>query len=155
MTAQDQIAPNAVPATRVAPGRPRRETFLPFALPHITQAEVDEVVDTLHSGWLSTGPKSRRFESEFAAVVGAPHALALSSATAGLHLALVTLGVGPGDEVIVPVYTFTASAAVVAHCGARPVLADVDPVTCNLDPAKLEALITPRTKAIMVVHIAG
>jgi dTDP-4-amino-4,6-dideoxygalactose transaminase len=135
--------------------RPGRSTFLPFALPHITEAEIAEVVDTLHSGWLSTGPKTKRFEREFAEVVGAPHALALSSATAAMHLALVALGIKPGDEVIVPVYTFTATAAVIIHCGARPVFVDVDPVTCNLDPARLEAAITPRTRAVMVVHIAG
>jgi dTDP-4-amino-4,6-dideoxygalactose transaminase len=135
--------------------RPARTTFLPFALPHITQAEVDEVVDTLRSGWLSTGPKTKRFEREFAQAVGASHAVAVNSATAALHLALDALGVGAGDEVIVPVYTFTATAAVVVHCGARPVFVDVDPVTCNLDPTQLEAAITPRTRAIIVVHVAG
>lgn len=136
-------------------GRAPRDEFLPFALPHITQAEIDEVVDTLRSGWLSTGPKTKRLEREFAQVVGAPHAVAVNSATAALHLALDVLGIGPGDEVIVPVYTFTSTAAVVEHCRARPVFIDVDPVTCNLDPAQLEAAITPRTRAVMVVHIAG
>ncbi|HEY7783067.1 MAG TPA: DegT/DnrJ/EryC1/StrS aminotransferase family protein [Ktedonobacterales bacterium] len=136
-------------------GRPRREAFLPFALPHITQAEIDEVVDSMRSGWITGGPKTKRFEREFADVVGAPHAIALSSATAALHLALVALGVGPGDEVIVPVYTFSATASVVIHCGARPVFVDVDPVTNNIDPARAEAAITPRTKVIMVVHFAG
>jgi len=135
--------------------RPGRETFLPFALPHITDAEIAEVVDTLHSGWISTGPKTKRFEREFADVIGAPYAVAVCSATAAMHLALEALGIKPGDEVIVPVYTFTATAAVIIHCGARPVFVDVDPVTCNIDPARLEAAITPRTRAVMVVHIAG
>jgi dTDP-4-amino-4,6-dideoxygalactose transaminase len=132
-----------------------RATFLPFALPHITQAEIDEVIDTLRSGWLSTGPKTKRLEREFAEVVGVPHAVAVSSATAGLHLALDAVGVRAGDEVIVPVYTFTASAAVVVHCQACPVFVDVDPVTCNIDPLQLEAAITPRTRAVIVVHLAG
>ncbi len=135
--------------------RPPRTTFLPFALPHITQAEIDEVVDTLRSHWVSTGPKTKRFEREFAEAVGAPYALAVSSATAAMHLALKALHIQPGDEVIVPVYTFTATAAVVEHCGARPVLVDVDPLTCNLDPLKLEAALTPRTRAVIVVHMAG
>ncbi|GHO82746.1 DegT/DnrJ/EryC1/StrS family aminotransferase [Dictyobacter formicarum] len=133
----------------------KRKTFLPFAVPHITQAEIDEVVDTLHSGWLTTGAKTKRFESEFARFVNAPYAVAVNSATAAMHLALDALGVGEHDEVIVPVYTFTATAEVVVYCRARPVFVDVDPVTCNLDPAQLEQHITPRTRAIIVVHIAG
>ncbi len=136
-------------------GKRPRSTFLPFALPDITQAEIDEVVDTLRSNWLSTGPKTKRFEREFAEAVGASYAIAVNSATAALHLALKALDIQPGDEVIVPVYTFTATAAVVEHCGARPVFVDVDPITCNLDPARLEQAITPRARAIMVVHIAG
>ncbi len=135
--------------------REPRTTFLPFALPHITQAEIDEVVDTLRSGWLTTGPKTKRFEREFGARVGAPHALAVNSATAAMHLALDAIGLQPGDEVIVPVYTFTATAEVVVYFRARPVFVDVDPDTCNLDSAQLEKHITPRTRAIMVVHIAG
>src|SRR5712692_7409856 len=135
--------------------RKGRITFLPFAVPHITQAEIDEVVDTLRSGWLTTGPKTKRFEREFAERVGAPHALAVNSATAAMHLALDAIGLRPGDEVIVPVYTFTATAEVVVYFRARPVFVDVDPVTCNLDPSQLEKHITSRTRAIMVVHIAG
>src|SRR6266852_9120904 len=135
--------------------RPQRLTFLPFALPHITQAEIDEVVDTLRSGWLTTGPKTKRFEREFAERVGASHALAVNSATAAMHLALDAVGLQPGDEFIVPVYTFTATAEVVVYFPARPVFVDVDPITCNLDPAQLEKRITSRTRAIMVVHIAG
>ncbi len=132
-----------------------RKKFLPFALPHITQAEIDEVVDTLRSGWLTTGPKTKRFEREFAERIGAPYAVAVNSATAAMHLALDAIGLQAGDEVIVPVYTFTATAEVVTYFGARPVFVDVDPVTCNLDPAQLEKHITARTRAIMVVHIAG
>ncbi|HEV2656721.1 MAG TPA: DegT/DnrJ/EryC1/StrS family aminotransferase [Ktedonobacteraceae bacterium] len=135
--------------------RVARQTFLPFALPHITQAEIDEVVDTLRSGWLTTGPKTKRFEIAFATRVGAPYALAVNSATAAMHLALDAIGLQAGDEVIVPDYTFTATAEVVVYFRARPVLVDVDPVTCNLDPAQLEASITERTRAIIVVHIAG
>src|SRR5712691_6105021 len=132
-----------------------RKKFLPFALPHITQAEIDEVVDTLRSGWLTTGPKTKRFEREFAERVGASHALAVNSATAAMHLALDAIGLQPGDEVIVPVYTFTATAEVVVYFHAQPTFVDVDPITCNLDPTQLEKHITPRTRAIMVVHIAG
>src|SRR5215471_8221298 len=132
-----------------------RTSFLPFALPHITQAEIDEVVDTLCSGWLTTGPKTKRFEREFGERVGAPHAIAVNSGTAAMHLALDAIGLQPGDEVIVPVYTFTATAEVVVYFQAKPIFVDVDPITCNLDPAKLEKHITSRTRAIMVVHIAG
>jgi dTDP-4-amino-4,6-dideoxygalactose transaminase len=135
--------------------RKGRMTFLPFAVPHITQAEIDEVVDTLRSGWLTTGPKTKRFERGFAERVGVPYALAVNSATAAMHLALDAVGLRPDDEVIVPVYTFTATAEVVVYFRARPAFVDVDPVTCNLDPAQLEKRITSRTKAIMVVHIAG
>lgn len=151
--------PEALLTLPSAAGRPNRRAprteFLPFAAPHITEAEINEVVDTLHSPWLSTGPKTKRFERDFASAVGAAHAVALSSATAALHLALLALDIGPGDEVIVPVYTFTATAAVVVQCGACPVFVDVDPVTCNLDPAQLQAALSPRTRAIIVVHIAG
>lgn len=138
------------------PGKKSTRTkLLPFAVPHITQAEIDEVVDTLRSGWLTTGPKAKRFEREFADRVGVPYALAVNSGTAAMHLALDAIGLQPGDEVIVPVYTFTSTAGVVVHSRAKPILVDVDPVTCNLDPAQLERHITPRTRAIMVVHIAG
>ena len=124
-------------------------------MPHITQAEIDEVVDTLRNGWLTTGPKTKRFEREFARKVDAPYAVAVNSATAAMHLALDAIGLQPGDEVIVPVYTFTASAEVIIYFRARPVFVDVDPVTCNLNPVRLEKCITPRTRAIIVVHIAG
>src|SRR5437660_6960589 len=148
-------AQTQVVGAKVANQRSPRTEFLPFALPHITQAEIDEVVDTLRSGWLTTGPKTKRFEREFAECVGTPHALAVNSATAAMHLALDAIGLKAGDELIVPVYTFAATAEVVIYFGAHPVFVDVDPITCNLDPAHLEPVITSRTRAIMVVHIAG
>lgn len=130
-------------------------SFLPFCRPDITQAEIDEVVDTLKSGWITTGPRVKKFEEEFASVIGSRHAVAVSSCTAGLHLALVAAGVGPGDEVVTSPYTFTASAAAVLHAGAKPVLADVESDTANIDPKALSAAITARTKAIIPVHVAG
>ena len=133
---------------------PRAE-FLPFHRPWIDDDEIAEVVDTLRSGWLTLGPKTLRFEAEFAKYVGASHAIAVNSATAGLHLALDVAGIGPGDEVITTPYTFTATAATVLHVGARPVLADIRPDTLNVDPAEVERRITPRTRAIVPVHMAG
>src|SRR5262249_27773185 len=139
-------------------------SFLPFALPDIGEEEIAEVVDALRSGWLTTGPKTHRFEKEFASFVagggthggsGCAQALAVNSATAGLHLALEALGVGPGDEVITTPYTFTATAGVIRHLGADPVFVDIDPRTFNIDPEKIERAITPRTKVIMPVHFAG
>lgn len=131
--------------------------FLPFALPEIGDAEIAEVVDTLKSGWVTTGPKAQRFEADFAAFLGAPglHAIAVNSATAGLHLALEALGIGPGDEVVTTTHTFTATAEVVRYLGADVKLVDIDPATLNLDPALVEAAITPRTKALIPVHYAG
>jgi dTDP-4-amino-4,6-dideoxygalactose transaminase len=145
---------DGVIVTEPAP-RCKRASYLPFAAPHITDAEINEVTDTLRSGWLSVGPKTKRFEAEFGAAVNASHAVACGSATAALHLALDAVGVGAGDEVIVPDYTFTASAMVAAHMGARPVIVDVSPRTCNLDPERFEAAITPKTRAVIVVDIAG
>ena len=131
--------------------------FLPFALPEIGEEEIAEVVDTLRSGWVTTGPKAKRFEQDFAAFLGDPglHCVAVNSATAGLHLALEALGVGPGDEVITTTHTFTATAEVVRYLGADVKLVDIDPATLNIDPAAVEAAITPRTKAVMPVHYAG
>ena len=131
--------------------------FLPFALPEIGDAEIAEVVDTLKSGWITTGPKARRFEEAFTAFLGDPtlQSIAVNSATAGLHLALEALGIGPGDEVITTTHTFTATAEVVRYLGADVVLVDIDPTTLNIDPAAVEAAITPRTKCIMPVHYAG
>ncbi|HET9371601.1 MAG TPA: DegT/DnrJ/EryC1/StrS family aminotransferase, partial [Vicinamibacterales bacterium] len=130
-------------------------SVVPFAPPEIGPGEIAEVVATLESGWLSTGPRVHRFERAFADYVGAPHAIALNSCTAGLHLALLAAGIGPGDEVITSPLTFCATANVVLHAGATPVFADVDPDTGNLDPAAAEAAITPRTRAIMPVHYGG
>ncbi len=141
-----------------APSRPRanaRQEFLPFAPPLIGEEEINEVVATLRSGWITTGPKTKRFETNLAAYLGASGALALNSCTAALHTALVTLGVGPGDEVITTPLTFAASVNVIEHVGARPVLVDVEADTLNIDPAMVERAITPRTKAIIPVHFAG
>ncbi|MBI5924647.1 MAG: DegT/DnrJ/EryC1/StrS family aminotransferase [Aquabacterium sp.] len=135
--------------------------FLPFALPEIGEEEIAEVVDTLRSGWVTTGPKARKFEQAFTAyLVGDSgddtlQSIAVNSATAGLHLALEALGIGPGDEVITTTHTFTATAEVVRYLGADVKLVDIDPATLNIDPAAIEAMITPRTKAIMPVHYAG
>lgn len=130
--------------------------FIPFHLPDIGKEEIAEVVDSLTSGWLTTGPKTRRFEADFAAYIGAGvEALAVNSATSGLHLALEAIGVGPGDEVITTPFTFTATAEVIRYLGAHPVFVDVKEDTLNMDPAAIEAAITPRTKAIMPVHFAG
>lgn len=129
--------------------------FLPFNRPDIGEAEIAEVVETLRSGWLTTGPKTRQFEAEFAAAVGAPHAVAVSSCTDGMLVALAALGIGPGDEVIVPTMTFAATANVVIHLGARPIFVDVAADTLNMDPAAVETAVTPRTKAIIPVHLYG
>ena len=131
--------------------------FLPFALPDIGEEEIAEVVDTLRSGWVTTGPKAKRFEHDFAAFLGdaALHCMAVNSATAGLHLALEAMGIGPGDEVITTTHTFTATAEVVRYLGADVALVDIDPATLCIDVAAAETAITPRTKAIMPVHYAG
>ncbi len=135
--------------------------FLPYALPEIGEEEIAEVVDALRSGWVTTGPKTRRFEQDFCAFLGAGvaneglHAIAVNSATAGLHLALEALGIGPGDEVITTTHTFTATAEVVRYLGADVKLVDIDPATLNIDPVAVEAAITPRAKAVMPVHYAG
>ncbi len=136
-------------------GKPLREKMLLFGAPYFGQEEYDEVLDTLKSGWISTGPKTKKFEDEFAAYVGAKYAVALNSCTAGLHLSLVVSGIGPGDEVIVPTLTFGATANVVEHVGAHPVLVDVDATTLTLDANAVARAITPRTKAIVPVHYGG
>jgi dTDP-4-amino-4,6-dideoxygalactose transaminase len=130
--------------------------FLPFALPDIGEEEIAAVVECLRSGWVTTGPKTRQFEQQFAAYLGgAVEAISVNSATAGLHLALESLGIGPGDEVIVPTLTFTATAEVVRYLGAQPVFVDTDPDTLNLDLGALEAAIGPHTRAVIPVHYAG
>ena len=132
------------------------EKFLPYALPDIGEEEIQEVLDSLHSGWLTTGPKTKRFEQDFAEFIGeGAQAIAVNSATAGLHLALEALGVGPGDEVITTPYTFTSTAEVVRYLGADPVFVDIDPDTFNIDPSLIEAAITEKTKVIVPVHFAG
>lgn len=130
--------------------------FLPFAKPDIGDAEVNAVAQAMRSGWVTTGPETRAFEQSFADYLGGGlQAVAVNSATAGLHLALEALGIGPGDEVIAPTLTFTATVEVARYLGADAVLVDVDPVTLNMDPALVRAAITPRTKAILPVHYAG
>ena len=130
--------------------------FLPFCLPEIGEEEISEVTDALRSGWLTTGPKTKRFEEDFARYMGSNvEALAVNSATAGLHLALEAAGIGPGDEVITTSYTFTATAEVIRYLGANPVFVDARSDTLNIDPSVIEAAITPRTKAIIPVHFAG
>jgi dTDP-4-amino-4,6-dideoxygalactose transaminase len=132
-----------------------RGEFLPFAAPLLGDEEIDEVVHCLRSGWLTTGHKVKQFEREFGEFIGAKHALAVNSCTAALHLALEAVGVGPGDEVITTPMTFTATAAVIEHLGARPVFADVTAQTLNIDPAEIQRRLSPRTKAILPVHFAG
>jgi dTDP-4-amino-4,6-dideoxygalactose transaminase len=133
---------------------PRRD-FLPFARPDVGAAEIDAVVEVMRSGWLTTGPRTMEFESAFAEYVGATHAVACNSGTSALHLALDALRIGPGDEVIVPTYTFTATAEVVQYLGARPVLVDVNPTDLNIDVEAAEAAITASTKAIIGVDVGG
>jgi len=131
-------------------------TFLPFALPDIGEAEIAEVVDSLRSGWITTGPKTRRFEEDFAAFLGGGvEAIAVNSATAGLHLALDAIGIAPGDEVVTTTHTFTATAEVIRYMGADPVFVDIDPQSMCIEPLLVERAITPRTKAILPVHYAG
>lgn len=129
--------------------------FIPFTVPDIGEEEIAEVADTLRSGWITTGPKTKRFEAAFAAYLKAPGALALNSCTAGLHTALLASGIERNAEVITTPMTFAASVNVIEHVGARPVLVDVEPDTLNLDPAKVEAAITKQTTAIIPVHYAG
>ncbi len=132
-----------------------REQFLVFGAPLIEQPEIDEVIDCLRSGWIGSGPRVALFEDRFRDYVGAPHAVALNSCSAALHLAYQALGIGTGDEVIVPSMTFVATSNSVIHSGAVPILVDCDRRTMNADPAAIEAAITERTRAIVVVHFAG
>jgi dTDP-4-amino-4,6-dideoxygalactose transaminase len=132
-----------------------RSQFLPFSPPSIGDAERAEVMDTLCSNWITTGPKTKRFEECLKTYLSAPSVVALNSCTAGLHVGLVALGIGPGDEVLVPSMTFCATANVVEHVGAKPVLVDVQPDTLCMDPEAAARAITPQTKAIIPVHYAG
>lgn len=133
------------------------DDFIPFALPDIGEAEIDAVVDCLRSGWLTTGVKAKEFESQFADYIGVKHALAVSSCTAGLHLALEACGIGPGDKVLTSPYTFTATAETVRYLGADPIFADIDPQTLNINPESAEQVLrdNPGVKAILPVHFAG
>ncbi|GAB2454437.1 aminotransferase class I/II-fold pyridoxal phosphate-dependent enzyme [Nocardia tengchongensis] len=159
MTAPQFAAADTMERVLVTPalcgGQPVRQEPLPFALPLLGEAEEAEVLDTLRSGWLTTGPKSRRFEAMIAEYTGARFAVATNSCTGALHVGLAAAGIGPGDEVITSPITWPATANVIVHLGARPVFADIDPDTLNIDPAAIEAAVTERTKAIMPVHMAG
>ncbi len=130
-------------------------TQVPFFRPDIGAAEIDAVTETIRSGWLTVGPKTQAFEQAFAQAMGAKHAIAVSSCTAALHLALDALDLQPGDEVITTTLTFTATGASIVHAGAKPVLADCSPDTLNIDPQDVARKITARTKAIVPVHFAG
>jgi dTDP-4-amino-4,6-dideoxygalactose transaminase len=132
-----------------------RDKFLVFGAPLIEEAEIDEVVASLRSGWLGTGPKVAHFEAAFARYLGVEHAVAVNSGTAALHLSMLAAGVGPGDEVITTALTFCATVNAIIHTGATPVLVDVDPATMNMDPDEVRARLTPRTRAIVPVHFAG
>ena len=136
-------------------GAPVRDRYLPLTVPSIGPREKALVLETLESGWITTGPKAGELGERIAALTGAKHGLAVSSATAALHLGLVATGVKPGDEVIVPTYTFVACANVIEHCGARPVLVDIEADTLCVDPRAVAAAITPKTRAIMPVDLGG
>jgi len=133
----------------------RAAKFIPFHVPQIDEQEIRSVVETLRSGWLTTGIKAKQFEEDFARYVGAGHAVAVNSCTAALHLALEAVGIHEGDEVIVPTMTFTASAEVVIYLKAKPVLVDCASDTLNIDTDQIERAVTPRTKAIIPVHFGG
>jgi dTDP-4-amino-4,6-dideoxygalactose transaminase len=132
-----------------------RQTFLSFSPPSIGPEEIEEVIDTLRSDWITTGPKTRRFAEQFADYTGAQHAVAVNSCTAAMHLALAAWEIGPGDEVITTPYTFCSTVNVVLHLGARPVLVDICRDDLTIDPEQIEAAITPRTKVLLPVHFAG
>lgn len=132
-----------------------RATFLPFARPSLGEEEIQEVVETLRSGWITTGPKTAQFAVDFLDYVGGRFAVPVSSATAGLHVALLALGVGPGDEVITTPMTFVATLNTIVHCGASPVLCDIDAATLNIRVEQIEARITKKTRAIVPVHYVG
>lgn len=138
-----------------AASRSARETYLVFGAPRLRDAEIEAVVAVLRSGWIGTGPLVAEFQRRFAEYIGIKHAVAVSSATAALHLSLIASGVGPGDEVITTPMTFCATINAIIHAGATPVLVDCDPKTMNMDAAQLEARVTARTRAILPVHFAG
>ena len=129
--------------------------FIPLTKVLIGKEEEEEVIDTLRSGLIGTGPKTERLEREFAAYLGRKHAVGTNSCTAALHLSLLALGVGAGDEVLTTPMTFVATVNSIVYVGARPVFVDVEPDTLNIDPARIQAAITPRTRAIIPVHLYG
>ena len=133
----------------------KEKPFIPFSRPWIDETEIEAVSQVLESKWISTGARVREFERAFAEFLGVKHAIAVSSCTAALHLSLVVTGIGVSDEVITTPYTFTATAEAIRYVGAKPVFVDINPETLNIDITNIEAAITPRTKAIMPVHIAG
>ncbi len=137
------------------PSRSPRETFLGFQPPALGEEEIAAVAETLRSGWLTTGPRAAELERRFADYAGAEHAVAVSSGTAAMHLSLLAVGIGPGDEVITTPITWPATANVIVHTGATPVFADVRESDLNIDPEQVAALVGPRTKAILPVHFAG
>jgi dTDP-4-amino-4,6-dideoxygalactose transaminase len=146
---------NAAETLASAGGTPVRETFLPLAVPWIGEIEKRLVLETLESGWITTGPRAHQLAERVAALAGAKHGLAVNSATGALHLALVALGVGRGDEVVTSAYTFAACVNVIEHVGATPVLADVEADTLCIDPRSVERVITPRTRVLLPVDYAG
>ena len=144
-----------IPAREVTPPAGRDTLHVSFARPDISEAEIGAVLETLRSGWLTTGPRVDEFERQFADYVGAPHAVAVSSCTAALHLSLLAVGVGRGSEVVTTPMTFCATVNAIIHCGATPVFADIDPETMNLDVQTVKRAITSRTRAILPVHFGG
>jgi dTDP-4-amino-4,6-dideoxygalactose transaminase len=139
----------------IAGGEPLFDELLVFGKPALGEEEVEAVSEVVRSAWIGQGPKTKEFEERFAELTGARHAISVSSCTAGMHLALTALGIGPGDEVITTSLTFVATLNAILHTGASVVLADIDPVTLNLDPQRVAEKITPRTKAVMPVHFGG
>lgn len=136
-------------------GKPVRKTFLPFSLPLLGEEERDELQKTLDSGWITTGPKTRRFETDFRKYIGSKYAIAVSSCTAALHLSLAATGVNSGDEVITTPFTFAATGNVIVHQKAKPVFVDINKQTLNIDPEEIRRKITAKTKAIIPVHFGG
>ncbi len=143
------------PGDQAGGGASLKKRFIVFGAPRLERAEEREVLATMRSGWIGTGPRVARFEAAFGRYVGARHAAAVSSGTAALHLAMLASGVGPGDEVVTTPLTFAATANAILHAGATPVFADVDPVTQNLDPGRAAAAVTRKTRALLPVHFAG
>jgi dTDP-4-amino-4,6-dideoxygalactose transaminase len=149
------VSPRTTAIPAVAGGTPVRTDYLIFGSPLIGEAEIDELVATARSGWIGTGPRTKRFEENFAQYQKVDHAIAVSSCTAALHLSLLAASIGPGDEVIVPAVTFVATANSVVHAGAIPVVCDVDRRTGNMRTEDVVACASPRTKAVIPVHLAG